>query len=267
MVLVTSPPVGPGGGVASTLSAPPPRRARSAPQERGRAAAATSSLVAHGRAEGARGALAARRESRSTGVAGSSPARIARIRVPSNGLPPPGEEDRLELKQHLRARVGAFEPAAVRRVDEVARDRIDHQVEQRQRAHESRLRASRGHREAPAARWGRERDLTRACVAPPAQAVYFAGMRASRLVMAVAILAGCRNAGPERDPSVTLSPVRGHVSSAASDVAPHADAGLVFIPQTEATDCGPAAIAMTVTYYGRPTTIGHEQGSDALSIR
>jgi ABC-type bacteriocin/lantibiotic exporter with double-glycine peptidase domain len=30
---------------------------------------------------------------------------------------------------------------------------------------------------------------------------------------------------------------------------------LVFIPQTEAADCGPAAIAITLTYYGRPTTL------------
>ena len=89
-------------------------------------------------------------------------------------------------------------------------------------------------------------------------------MRAPRLVVAVAILAGCRNAGPESDPSATVWPAPGHASTASSVVASHTDAGLVFIPQTEATDCGPAAIAMTLSYYGRPTTLDASKAATHL---
>jgi ABC-type bacteriocin/lantibiotic exporter with double-glycine peptidase domain len=94
------------------------------------------------------------------------------------------------------------------------------------------------------------------------------------LVVVVAILAGCGNAGPASEPSVAGSPAPDHASTASPIVASRGDAGLVFIPQTEASDCGPAALAMTLSYYGRPTTLDaskaamhfHSEATSALDL-
>jgi ABC-type bacteriocin/lantibiotic exporter with double-glycine peptidase domain len=99
-------------------------------------------------------------------------------------------------------------------------------------------------------------------------------MRALRLIVAVTVLVGCHNADPQSDPRVAVSPSPGHASTASSVVAPRGDAGLVFIPQTEAADCGPAAIAITLSYYGRPTTLDaskaathfHSEPTSALDL-
>src|SRR6185503_10681778 len=80
-------------------------------------------------------------------------------------------------------------------------------------------------------------------------------MQALRLVVAGAVLVGCRNAGSESDLRVAVPPPSGHASLASSVAAAGGDAGLVFIAQTGVSDCGPAAIAITLSYYGRPTTL------------
>ena len=92
-------------------------------------------------------------------------------------------------------------------------------------------------------------------------------MRARRLVVVIAVVVACRDAEPARDPHVAARP-------SPTAVAPPPDAGLVFIQQTEASDCGPAAIAMTLSYYGRPTTLDaskaathfHADGTTALDL-
>jgi ABC-type bacteriocin/lantibiotic exporter with double-glycine peptidase domain len=99
-------------------------------------------------------------------------------------------------------------------------------------------------------------------------------MRALRLVVAGAVLVGCRNADRESDVRVAVSPPPGDASSASSVVSARGDAGLVFIPQTQASDCGPAAIAITLSYYGRPTTLDaskaathfHSEATNALDL-
>lgn len=77
--------------------------------------------------------------------------------------------------------------------------------------------------------------------------------------MAVTVLVGCHNTDPKSNSRVAVSPSPSpspsRASTASSVVASRGDAGLVFIPQTEAADCGPAAIAITLSYYGRPTTL------------
>jgi len=99
-------------------------------------------------------------------------------------------------------------------------------------------------------------------------------MQALRLVVVIAILVGCRNAGPEHDPRLAVSLSPGHPPNASPPVASRGEARLVFIRQTEATDCGPAAIATTLSYYGRPTTLDagkaathfHSEPTNALDL-
>jgi len=89
-------------------------------------------------------------------------------------------------------------------------------------------------------------------------------MKTLRVVLAFAVLFGCRNAGSESDSRLAVRPFP-DPSSTSSVVASRGDAGLVFIPQTEALDCGPAAIAITLTYYGRPTTLDASKAATHFS--
>lgn len=94
---------------------------------------------------------------------------------------------------------------------------------------------------------------------------------AARLIGLVALLVACnsaRDAGPTR-----LDPPR-PIPTARSSVAPVPAAEIPIVLQTETTDCGPAALTMTLNYYGRGTSLDalkaamqfRGSGSSALDI-
>jgi ABC-type bacteriocin/lantibiotic exporter with double-glycine peptidase domain len=79
-------------------------------------------------------------------------------------------------------------------------------------------------------------------------------MRALRSVLILLLLVGCRNRGDESDPHAVAKPSLEPVSTAPT-TAPHGNAELTLVRQSDDSECGPAALATTLTYYGRPTTL------------
>lgn len=76
-----------------------------------------------------------------------------------------------------------------------------------------------------------------------------------RLVVVVTVLVACRSNAQDIGQLRAEPPA---VVPSARPPSPAADptgAGLVFIQQVEHRDCGPAAVAMTLNFYGHPTTL------------
>jgi ABC-type bacteriocin/lantibiotic exporter with double-glycine peptidase domain len=98
-------------------------------------------------------------------------------------------------------------------------------------------------------------------------------LKAERLIGLAALLIACstRNAGPTRldPPGEAALP-----SAQPSTAAPASAAEIPVVLQTEESDCGPAALAMTLSYYGHRTSLAsmktamqfRSNGSSALDI-
>jgi len=88
-------------------------------------------------------------------------------------------------------------------------------------------------------------------------------MRAIQVVAIAAWLLGCRSDARETEQRGAGGPAA-RPPSAAPSATPTGAPVLVFIPQAEAADCGAAAIAMTLNYYGHPST--RESAKAALHL-
>jgi len=74
-------------------------------------------------------------------------------------------------------------------------------------------------------------------------------------MLILSLLVACRNRGGESDPHGVAKPLPEPSSSARAPTAPHRTAELTLVRQSDDSECGPAALATTLTYYGRPTTL------------
>jgi ABC-type bacteriocin/lantibiotic exporter with double-glycine peptidase domain len=80
-------------------------------------------------------------------------------------------------------------------------------------------------------------------------------MHGLRWALIVSLLLGCRSRGGESDPHAVAKPSPEPTSTALAPTTPHGNAELILVRQSDDSECGPAALATTLTYYGRPTTL------------
>src|SRR4051812_14561916 len=79
-------------------------------------------------------------------------------------------------------------------------------------------------------------------------------------VVAAALLVACHSNAQEAEQRLSPPPAVIAPVTAPADARASADTRLEFIPQTDSSDCGPAAVAITLNHYGHPTTL------DAIKI-